>query len=276
MKILITGGAGFIGTHLVERCLKDGHEVRVIDDFSTGVSGNMKNGAKYYTENVSKMGFEPFMGTDVIFHVAAKASIPWSIEKPVESHNENIGATLWVLELARKTGAKVIYSSSSSVLYEPQTPYSVQKRMGEEYLNLYKKLYGIKGSALRYFNVFGEGQERANGGYALVLSRFLEQKHIRHEPFTIYGDGEQRRDFVYVGDVVEANIKALEWDGIYSIGSGENISINELANMIDPYHDKVYLEPRIEPLEMKADITEAKKMGWNPELKLEKWLKRVS
>jgi len=276
MDVLITGGAGFVGHHLVKRCILDGHNVRVIDDLSTGLRRNLESFAFNYIEDINKVNFEPFQNVEVIFHLAAKASIPWSIENPIEAHNQNVGGVLWVLELARKIGAKVIYSSSSSVGFEPITPYSLQKKIGEDYLKLYSKLYGVKGVVLRYFNVFGEGQETANGGETLVLSKFLAQKK-RNEPFTIVGSGEQRRDFVYVGDVVEANLKAMECEsfGIFNIGSGKNYSVNEVADMIDRNYPIIGLPPRVEPFEMKANIKRTKSvLGWSPKVKIKEWIKQ--
>jgi len=296
MKICISGGAGFIGSHLVERCVKDGHEVWVIDDYSTGRVENIINvygKIKVISKDISQIDF--FDDYDVIFHVAAKASIPDSIKDPLFFHNQNVGGIMKVLELARRTGAILIFSSSSSVYGDtetiptleesklnPMSPYALNKLIGEQYMRLYSMLYGVKSVALRYFNVFGERQETANGGYCLVLSKFLEQ-YKNKEPFTIVGTGEQKRDFVYVEDVVEANMKAVEFADkmgtfeIFNIGGGKNYSINELADMIDKNHPRVNLPPRIEPREMLADITKARAfLGWSPKIKLEEWLKQVS
>ena len=159
-------------------------------------------------------------------------------------------------------------------------PYALQKLECEQYLWLYWNLYGVKGVALRYFNVFGEGQEFANGGgdSSLCLANFLRQKK-NGEPLTIVGTGEQRRDFVYVKDVAEANIKAAEWlennnFEIFNVGSGENHSINEVANIIDPNGQRVYLPARIESQNGLADIIKAKNMlGFEAKMKLEEWLK---
>ena len=284
LKILVTGGAGFIGSHIAERCVKDGHEVHIIDDFSTGRMSNVIDffgKVEVFSEDVRT--FEPKEKYDVIFHVAARASIPESIKNPVLSNDYNVGGILRVLEIARETGAIVIFSSSSSVGQTPITPYALQKRIGEDYMRLYSEFYSVRGVALRYFNVFGERQETANGGYCLVLSRFLDQKK-NGKPFTIYGTGEQRRDFIYVGDVVEASLKAFEYikdvtfhDGfgfeIFNIGSGENVSVNELADLIDKKHPREKLSPRVEPFEMLADIRRTKKeLGWSPQVPLKEWL----
>lgn len=271
-KTLITGGLGFIGSHIKKALpdadildLKDGIDIRYCD---------LKE--KY----------------DVIYHCAAQASIPLSFEKPILSHEHNVVGTLKILEYARQTGAKVVFSSSSSIYGEapnptneyekpdPVSPYALQKLLCEEYMRFYWKL-GVKSIALRYFNVFGENQEIANGGYALVLSKFLNQYKNR-EPFTIVGDGEQRRDFVYVDDVVEANLKATDYleaaEGfrIINIGSGNNYSINEVCNMINKNHPRIFLPPRIEPRSNQADIRRAEiLLKWKPKTTLKKWLKKT-
>src|SRR3990167_9825319 len=184
---MITGSAGFIGSHIQEATggvgldLKEGKDIR---------------SCELYNEKV-------------IFHCAAQASIPKSLEDPEESYSHNVTGTIRILEYARKTGAKVVFSSSSSVYAPDSSPYAKQKLECEELLDEYWNK-GVKSIALRYFNVFGECQEIANGEESLVLARFLGQ-HKRGEPFTIYGSGEQRRDFVYVGDVVAANLKAAKF-----------------------------------------------------------------
>jgi len=275
---LITGVQGFIASHLNARLLELGAKVSGCD---------IKNMIDIRTYNFHEK-------YDVIFHLAANASIPQSLENPAESHSHNVLGTLRILEYAKKIGARVIFSSSSSIYGEPDIiptpedsqpkpmmPYALQKLECEQYLWLYWNLYGVKSVALRYFNVFGEGQEFANGGgdSSLCLANFLRQKKNR-EPLTIVGTGEQRRDFVYVKDVVKANIKAAEWlennnFEIFNVGSGENYSINEVANMVDSNGQRVYLPARIEPQNGLADITKVKNMlGFEAKVKLEEWLKK--
>src|SRR3990167_4849515 len=187
MKILVTGYRGFIGSHIYDAVEADGIDLKDGDDIRT---------------------FEFEKDYDVIFHCAAQASILKSIENPVESLTHNVIGTLRILEHAKKTGAKVVFSSSSSI-YDLKSPYALQKQMCEDLLRYYW-IQGVKSIALRYFNVFGERQEIANEGESLVLARFLAQ-YKRDEPFTIYGNGLQRRDFVYVKDVVDANLKAAKF-----------------------------------------------------------------
>lgn len=255
-EIMITGHKGFIGSHIYEAVggagidLKDGNDIRTCE----------------------------FPDDKIIFHCAAQASIPKSFENLEESNSHNVTGTLRILEHARKTGASVVFSSSSSV-YEPVSPYAIQKKQCEEWMKFYWTL-GVKSVVLRYFNVYGERQEIANDGYALVLSIFLDQ-HKKNKPFTIVGSGEQRRDFVYVKDVVNANLKAAEFlktatkFETIDIGTGVNYSVNEVADMIDNRNSHVYLPLRIEPFENKADITKAKKLlFWSPTVTIKEWIKK--
>lgn len=280
MRILCTGHLGFIGSHLYKILTSTGHIVYGLD---------IKQGQDIRTHN--------FTGEyDVIYHLAANASIPQSIENPLETHTHSVPGTIRVLEYARKTGARVVFSSSSSVYGTPQeipttekcqpspmVPYALQKLECEQYLKLYWELYGVKSVAFRYMNVFGEGQENANGGgdSALALGNFLGQ-YRSGEPFTIVGTGEQRRDFIYAGDIADANIKAAEWlktaesFEIFNLGSGVNHSVNEVCDMISKEHPRVFLPPRIEPLLGLADITKAKTiLGWSPTVSLESWIEKV-
>lgn len=254
MRDLVTGHLGFIGSHLNER-IGNGIDIKMGVDIRS-------------CEFTERFG--------VIFHTAAMASIPKSFEDPVLSHDHNVTGTLRILEYARQAGAKVVFSSSSSVK-DLMSPYAAQKSICEEYMKLYWKL-GVKSVALRYFNVFGERQEIANDGYQLVLSVFLDQKK-KGNPFTIVGTGEQRRDFVYVKDVVDANIRAADYldraTGFEAIdiGTGVNYSVNEVADMIDKNNSRTFLPPRNEPFENKAKITKAKKLlGWKPTVTLPQWL----
>ena len=275
-RVLITGSEGFISSHLKEL-------LPSADCVDIKLGQDIRNSTWYDFQ-------EPH---DIIYHLAANASIPQSLKNPLESHTSNVDGTLRVLEYAKKTGARVVFSSSSSVYGEPSEipttekaeprpmmPYALQKLMCEQYMALYWGLYGVKSIALRYMNVFGERQEQANGGgdSALALGNFLRQ-YKNGEPFTVVGDGEQRRDFVYAGDVAMANLLAGNWlktakrFEVFNIGSGENYSINEVCDMIDKNHPRVNLPPRIEPHIGLADITKAKRLlGWEPRVRLKEWL----
>ena len=258
LKILCSGHKGFIGSHLYERLIADGHDVEGID---------LKDG-----NDIRKYNFTEKY--DVIFHLAAQSSIPKCEEYPVRAHTHNVLGTLQILEHARKTNAKFIFSSSSSVEYP--SIYGTQKYFGEVYGTLFFELYRLKFVALRYFNVFGERQEISGDG-SLVLPTFFEQ-YKEKKPFTIVGSGEQRRDFVYVKDVVEANIKAMnfldkEIIGMFNIGSGKNYSINEIADMIDKNHPRTYLMPRNEPYETLANIFYTRTyLNWNPTVDVKDWI----
>ena len=230
-RVLITGGEGFIGRNLREAL----PEADVLD---------LKSGQDIRTFQIKKK-------YDIIYHLAAQTDIKKSFENPLEIFSHNVLGTLKVLEYAKKTKAKIIFASSAAV-YWPITTYGLQKRQCEEWLGYYWN-FGVKSIVLRLFNVFGKYQEIANSGYSLVISKFLKQKK-EGKPFTIYGDGKQRRDFVGVDDVVEAMIRAGEYlEGspyflALDIGSGKNYSVNDLAEMIYKNNKKVYLPfPYSEP-----------------------------
>lgn len=277
-RILITGNKGFIGTHLFERLAGLGHLISCAD----------------IKDRIDVRSYHFHEKYDVIFHLAADASIPRSFEDPVESHTHNVLGTLRILEYAKKVGACVVFSSSSSVYgepselptsensdYNPSSPYAMSKLISEMYCKFYWD-FGVKSVALRYFNVFGEGQEMANGGgdSSLALANFLRQ-YKNKEPFTIVGSGEQRRDFVYVEDVVDANVQAWQYVEtaddfqVFNVGSGKNYNILEITDMIDKDHPRVFLPPRVEPLMGLADITKAKtELGWEPKVSIQSWLEK--
>ena len=293
MKCLVIGGAGFIGSNLVDRLTKDKHEVQVWDNLFTGKRDDVNPRAHFINCDVTKSydarkvlmsEFKP----DVVFHLAAKARVQPSIENPIEFNNVNVNGLLNVLNLCVECGVKrFIYSSSSSVYGDveqlpiteetplnPKSPYALQKLIGEQYCKLYSQLYSLETVCLRYFNVYGERQP-TKGAYCLVMGIFAQQR-LNSEPMTIRGDGEQRRDFTYVGDVVEANMKVgfskTRWGGdIFNIGNGDNRSVNQLANMIGG--DRIYIKPVIEPRETLADNGKARFiLDWKPTITLEEWI----
>ena len=250
-KVLVTGGAGFIGSHLVDALIEKGFDVVVIDNLSTGKKENLNPGAIFHKLDIRDLEKikTVFDGVDYVFHLAARTRVPYSIEFPAESHSNNVSGTLNVLLAAKDAGVKkLIYSSSSSVYGEqeklplheemlpnPKSPYALQKLMGEKYCYLFSKLYGLPTVSLRYFNVYGP-RISFEGSYILVLGVFLQQK-IKGEPLTIEGDGEQSRDFTYIEDVIRANILAMESDRagkgeVINIGAGNNHTINKIARLI--------------------------------------------
>ena len=296
MKILVIGGAGFIGSNLVDRLIDDGHEVIIIDNLSTGKKENINpkaiwndidiriSTAPSYLENIMK-------GVDVVFHLAAKARVQPSIEDPISFNNTNVTGLLNVLHSCKEAGVKrFIYSSSSSVYgnvtsgmlptvedcsLSPLSPYALQKLIGEQYCKLYSKLHGLETVCLRYFNVYGERQ-LLEGAYCLVMGKFAQQR-LSGEPMTIRGDGEQRRDFTYVGDVVKANILAgmseEKFDGeVFNIGNGDSRSVNQIADMIGG--DRINVDAVKEPKETLANNGLAEYLlGWLPTTTIEDWIK---
>jgi len=293
MKYLVTGGAGFIGSHIVDALLQDGHIVHVIDNFSTGKRENCNKNAHYHeydltdTKNTKKF-VEIMNNVDTIFHTAALAHVQPSIEDPLRYELNNTIGTVNILKSAVAGSVKrFIYSASSSVygnstmlpLKEsdepnPISPYAAQKYYGEIYCKMFSEIYNIETVSLRYFNVYGERQN-LEGAYANVIGVFIQQC-INNEPMTINGDGKQKRDFIYVGDVVKANILASQSKKIgkgetINIGSGISKSVNEIAAMIGG--NKIFVDPVKEPRESLADRSKAKKLlNWQPKVNIENWI----
>src|SRR4030042_4790610 len=250
-KVLVTGGAGFIGSNLVDALIERGFDVVVIDNLSTGKKENLNPKANFYQLDIRDLdAIKPaFKEVETVFHLAARPRVPFSIEFPIEAHTINALGTLNVLIASRDAKVKkFIYSSSSSVygdqeklpleekmIPEPKSPYAFQKLIGEKYCQLFHQLYGLPTVSLRYFNVYGP-RISFEGSYILVLGVFLQQK-ITGEPLSIEGDGEQSRDFTYIEDVVRANILAMESDRggegeVINIGAGNNHTINKIAQLI--------------------------------------------
>ena len=264
MNIVITGGAGFIGSNIAEKLAKE-HKVVIIDDLSTGMAENVKNlDVKLVRGSITDPDLlkENFRGVDYVFHQAALPSVQRSVEDPVRANEVNICGTLNVLVAARDVGvAKVMYASSASaygnmpelpkredMMPDPKSPYAVAKLTGEYYCRVFNEIYGLKTVALRYFNVYGPRQDPASD-YAAVIPNFVNQIMADKAPI-IYGDGEQTRDFTFVRDVVQANVRAMESDatGVFNVAAGTRISVNDLAGMIMEIIGNrvecVYEEPR--------------------------------
>ena len=294
MRILVTGGAGFIGSHLVDRLVKENHKVVVIDNLTTGKKENVNPQADFY--NLDICDFEKikplFKNIDFVFHLAAIPQVPVSVEDPVRTSKVNILGTINVFKAAIEAKVKRIIFASSSSVYgnqeklpfkedmkpNPISPYALQKLVGEQFAKLFTKLYGIPIISLRYFNVYGPRID-FNSDYSLVIGKFLKQK-AEGKPLTIFGDGEQTRDFCYIDDVVDATIKAMESEKleggeVINIGSGKSYSINYLADLIGG--KRKYLAPRKGDVKhTQADITLAKKLlAWQPKISFEEGLKKV-
>ena len=233
MKILVTGGNGFIGSNLIKRLVQEGHLVQSLDNLSTGTKLNEIDGCHYHygdIENVHLMDKD----FDIIFHIAALARIQASFECPHETFRSNVMGTEAVLEFAKKIEAKVIYAGSSSRWHDPsQSPYAMSKYLGEELVKMYKKSFGLKTQIARFYNVYGPN-EIVDGDYAAVIGIWRRQVRDK-QPITIIGDGEQRRDFTHVGDIVDGLHKIMlsehYHEDAWELGTGINYSINEVYNM---------------------------------------------
>jgi nucleoside-diphosphate-sugar epimerase len=291
--VLVTGGAGFIGSNLVDELLARGHNVRVIDNFATGKRTNLSPRAELIEADIrGGAGLQhAFAGVDCIFHVAALPRIPLSIAQPVETHMTNVVGTLNVLIAARDAKVRrVIYSGSSSVYGEqskmplvetmtpnPLNPYALQKYVGEQYSRMFHRLFGMETLALRYFNVYGQ-RMASEGAYVTVISAFLAACK-RGEALTIHGDGEQTRDFTHVSDIVAANILAMDAttaDGrAINIGAGRNVSINRIAELIGGA--RVYAPSRAGDMrDTLADTHEAQRiLGWRPQVSVEEGVRQL-
>jgi UDP-glucose 4-epimerase len=298
MKSIVTGGAGFIGSHIVDRLCELGHEVIVIDNETSTVHENfwynptVKYNNNYYKYDIADYDrIRPlFEGVDYVFHLAAESRIQPAIENPLLCFRTNAFGTAVILQCAREAGVKkVMYSSTSSAyglknvppLEETMpndclNPYSVAKTSGEEACKMYSKLFGVETVIFRYFNVYGP-REPLKGPYAPVVGLFIRQAKAG-EPLTIVGDGLQRRDFTHVDDVVDANILAMRCDKIiagqtFNIGTGKNHSVLELAKMISSLIK--FIPPRpAEARETLANNTKAKSvLGWNPKKQIGDYIK---
>lgn len=300
-KAVVTGGAGFIGSHLAEELVRRGYGVTIVDDLSTGKVENIASlprtgSVEFIRGSVTDLPLlqELFQGADYVFHQGALPSVPQSIESPLASNDVNVNGTLKVLLAARDNGVrKVIYASSSAVYgdgailpqsedgsLDPQSPYAVSKLAGEYYCRVFQEIYGLPTVCLRYFNVYGPRCE-LDSQYAAVIPGFISRVS-RGEPPIIYGDGEQTRDFVFVNDVVEANILAVHTDvnGIFNIGSGESITINQLAklvvNLTGSNLKPIHGEPNLGDVRQSlADISKAKALGYAPRYSLERGLREL-
>ena len=299
-KVVVTGGAGFIGSHLVEELVKQGYNVVILDDLSTGKLENIaellnKDNVEFVQGSITELPLlqKLFQGVEYVFHQAALARVPRSVDDPLTANEVNITGTLNILLAARDNGVKkVIYASSSSVYGntatlpqredmppDPLSPYALTKLAGEYYCNIFRQIYGLPTVSLRYFNVYGSRQD-LKSQYATVIPAFIEMI-LQGLPLIIHGDGEQSRDLTFIDDVVRANILAAESDaeGTYNIGCGKSTTINQLAGSIlnlmgkdlPPVHEK----PRPgDPRHTLADVSKARGFGYEPEWNLEEGLRK--
>ena len=302
MKALVTGGAGFIGSHIAERLVREGHQVVVYDNFTSGRRDNLATLEDKVEIVEADVRDAPRLdyhaaGCDVIFHEAAVVSVPYSVEHPQETHDVNIQGTLNVLLAAKRQQVKrVVFACSAAVYGEdpelpkkesmrplPISPYGVEKITGEMYLQTWAKLYGVETVSLRYFNVFGPRQD-PRSPYSGVISVFVARALEGQTP-TVFGDGSQSRDFVYVGNVVDANMRAATVPGVsgraYNVGCGERTTLLELLGTLGRIVGKD-LTPTHAPVragdikDSLADISLARaELGYAPEVGVEEGLRRL-
>lgn len=288
-NVIVTGGMGFIGSHLTEKLLKD-NQVTVIDN---GITGRMENiehlldhkNLTLINDSIADLNLnEIFQGKDYVFHLAAIPSVPRSVKDPYSSNEANITGTLKVLIAAKDAGIKkVVFSSSSSVYGDtptlpkredmpinPMSPYAITKATGEMYCRVFQEIYGLQTVCLRYFNVFGQRQD-PNSQYAAVIPKFITAILENENPM-IYGNGEQSRDFTFVKHVVDANILSCKSDktGVFNVACGRRITINQLVDYINEIIGKnikpVYTDSRSGDIKHSlADISKAKSFKYNPE-----------
>lgn len=291
---LVTGGAGFIGSNLVELLRAEGHTVRVLDNLSTGKRERLPSDVEFVLADFTKLEeIRPaFDGIDGVFHVGALPRIPFSIDHPIESAEANMMGTLNVLVAARDAKVKrVIYSASSSAYGaqielplrpdmrpNPLNPYAMQKFVGEMMCEQFSRFYGLETASLRYFNVYGP-RMADEGAYVTVISVFMRQKKAGQE-LTIAGDGEQTRDFTHVSDIVRANYLAMTSPNVgkgevMNVGAGERHSVNEIASLIGGL--SVHIEARQgEARDTLADISKTTELiGWEPKVKFAEGLREL-
>ncbi|MDD5093323.1 MAG: SDR family oxidoreductase [Dehalococcoidia bacterium] len=300
-RVVVTGGAGFIGSHLAVELARRGCYITIIDDLSTGKKENIegllsKGNVQFVHDSITNLPLlqQLSRNADWIFHQAAIASVPSSIDNPLASHEVNVTGTLNVLLAARDNGVrKVVVASSCAIYGDPvvlpvcehmpsdlQSPYAATKLAMEHYCDVFQRVYNLPSICLRYFNVYGPGQS-PDSQYAAVVPKFIQHVREGNSP-AVFGDGEQTRDFVFVRDVVEANILAAESDvtGIFNIGSGEHISLNTLAEKIIRLMNKdvrtIHKEPRLGDIRHSlADISKAQIFGYRPKYDLESGLREI-
>lgn len=298
MRCVVTGGCGFIGSHIVDALVRDGCEVAVLDDLSTGNLEYLNPAAELVEGSVAdaEAVLAAVAGATWVFHLAALPRVQQSVDDPIGTHAVNVNGTLNVLQAAREHGVERVVVSSSSSVYgdqethlmtedlapNPLSPYGLHKLIGEQYADLFAALFGMQIVSLRYFNVYGPRQS-AEGAYALVIPHFLRLRD-EGKPLTVYGDGCQTRDYVHVEDVARANINAANSElpqgraVALNVGSGEETSVNEIAAMVGGDVEHIFPNPRgaFEELRKCADTSRAKQViSWEPGILLAEGIKSV-
>lgn len=302
MRYLVTGGAGFIGSNIVDELVRRGHDVTVLDDLSSGKEENLAGVRKKIALQVGSIVDlaavqEACKGVDYVLHLAARTSVPRSVADPIDTNRVNIDGTLNVLVAARDAKARRVVFAASSSAYgetptqpkvetmqpEPISPYGVTKYVGELYAQAFGRVYGLENASVRYFNVFGPRQDPSSQ-YSGVLSRFMLEA-LHSNPVTIYGDGEQSRDFTYVDNVVDESLRACEAKGasggVFNGGTGARITLNQVVKLMEKVTGERiavnYEAPRAGDIrDSQADICFAKKiLGYTPQVMFEEGLRRT-
>lgn len=301
MRVLVTGGAGFIGSNLADELLAQGHEVRILDNLSTGFAENLPADARFFEGDIcdEHLVAEAVEGVEVIYHQGARGSVAKSVETPLVTDLWNVHGTLTVLEAARRGGVRRVVAASSSSVYggvaprptvetsplTPKSPYAVTKMTGEHYLRVYWELFGLETVSLRYFNVYGPRQD-PNSAYAAVIPKFISALRAGERP-VVHGDGHQSRDFAFIGDVVAANIAAATAPAeacagrAYNVAGGSERSLLDLlgilADILGVEVDPIHTESRAGDVRHSfADTSAAQRdLGWAPTLDFAEGLRRT-
>jgi len=264
MKILITGGAGFVGTNLIKKLLEQGHTCISVDNYNTGLKTNHQEGVVYLEEDIRYKTDYNIINPEVVFHMAAIARIQPSFDKPKDYFEVNANGTMHLVDWCAKNNVPLVYAGSSSKHSGKfKNPYTFSKDIGEEIIQLYQEHYNLKASVTRFYNVYGPHQ-LTEGGYTTLIGRWLNNLK-KDLPCEIYGDGEQRRDFTHVDDIVDALVKVIEQEAYgyeFELGRGKNYSVNEVAEMFDIKPTYKEGKPGEARNTLNTDQTAKEVLGW--------------
>lgn len=281
-KILVTGGAGFIGTNLIKRLLSEGHDVHSLDNYDTGFESNHQPKCNYISADIEQLEYFEGNDFDLVYHLAAQSRVQPSFDEPTDSFRVNVRGTEAVMEWARHNNVKVVYAGSSSKHHDPtDSPYAMYKYLGEEVCKLYRNSFDVNVRICRFYNVYGPG-ESLDEKFGNVIG-IWRSKSSKGAKLQIVGDGEQRRDFTYVDDIVDGLIKVSETDVLnddaWELGSGVNYSVNQLAGFFNKRFgtETTYIEEQKgnyrETLNTNTDAID--RLGWKPQDKLKDYIKSL-
>lgn len=277
MRILVTGGAGFVGTNLIKRLLEQGHEVHSVDNYNTGLESNHQKGCKYWNFDIRNITSYDFIQPEIVFHLAAIARIQPSFKYPKEYFDVNANGTMHLADWCSKNNIPLVYAGSSSKHSgKLKNPYTFSKDVGEEIVMLYQEHYQLKASIARFYNVYGPHQ-LLEGGYTTLIGRWIKNIEEGNECI-IYGDGEQRRDFTHVDDIIDALVLIMETQSYgyeFELGRGNNISVNEVASMFGIQPTYQAAKPGEARHTLNTDSTAATILNWNPHRELSDYIKEI-